>query len=111
MAAVSPQARPEAIPRWLASPAGFEPATFRLEGGCSGPLSYGDVLAAEYRAPFEPPTGRGRHANHVRISMRSCLTRGESCEVVSHARFLASARSTDRGVVAVDRERKAAMLW
>ena len=26
----------------LASPAGFEPATGRLEGGCSGPLSYGD---------------------------------------------------------------------
>ena len=27
----------------LASPAGFEPATGRLEGGCSSPLSYGDV--------------------------------------------------------------------
>ncbi len=26
----------------IASPAGFEPATGRLEGGCSGPLSYGD---------------------------------------------------------------------
>ena len=26
----------------MASPAGFEPATGRLEGGCSGPLSYGD---------------------------------------------------------------------
>jgi hypothetical protein len=31
---------------WLASPAGFEPATFRLEGGCSGPLSYGDAVRA-----------------------------------------------------------------
>ena len=28
--------------REMASPAGFEPATGRLEGGCSGPLSYGD---------------------------------------------------------------------
>ena len=26
----------------VASPAGFEPATGRLEGGCSDPLSYGD---------------------------------------------------------------------
>lgn len=27
----------------MASPAGFEPATLRLEGACSGPLSYGDA--------------------------------------------------------------------
>ena len=26
---------------WMAPPAGLEPATVRLEGGCSGPLSYG----------------------------------------------------------------------
>ena len=30
----------------MASPAGFEPATGRLEGGCSGPLSYGDAKRA-----------------------------------------------------------------
>ena len=29
----------------IASPAGFEPATGRLEGGCSGPLSYGDPFS------------------------------------------------------------------
>ncbi len=34
-------AMPEVV---MASPAGFEPATGRLEGGCSGPLSYGDVV-------------------------------------------------------------------
>ena len=38
----------------LASPAGFEPATGRLEGGCSGPLSYGD--AADERESTRPPT-------------------------------------------------------
>ena len=27
-----------------ASPAGFEPATYRLEGGCSIQLSYGDFI-------------------------------------------------------------------
>src|SRR5882762_5527965 len=57
----------------LASPAGFEPATFRLEGGCSGPLSYGDAArarcakgdAADSREPgwplrrFEPDGGDG----------------------------------------------------
>jgi|FEC22Drversion2_1045045.scaffolds.fasta_scaffold00826_18 hypothetical protein len=29
----------------MARPAGFEPATYRLEGGCSNPLSYGRVGA------------------------------------------------------------------
>ena len=29
----------------LARPAGFEPATYRLEGGCSNPLSYGRPIA------------------------------------------------------------------
>ncbi len=34
---------PDAVAVGMASPAGFEPATGRLEGGCSGPLSYGDA--------------------------------------------------------------------
>jgi hypothetical protein len=29
----------------MARPAGFEPATYRLEGGCSNPLSYGRLSA------------------------------------------------------------------
>jgi hypothetical protein len=42
--------------REMASPAGFEPATFRLEGGCSGPLSYGDSLAVQVTRERGGPT-------------------------------------------------------
>ena len=40
----------------MASPAGFEPATGRLEGGCSGPLSYGDRAQGYSRPILARPT-------------------------------------------------------
>ena len=37
----------------MARPAGFEPATYRLEGGCSNPLSYGRL---QYTLPRSAST-------------------------------------------------------
>jgi hypothetical protein len=34
----------------MAHPAGFEPATIRLEGGCSIQLSYGRFISASFRS-------------------------------------------------------------
>jgi hypothetical protein len=45
----------------VARPAGFEPATYRLEGGCSNPLSYG-----------RKPNGRGdNNTDHRRVFDRT----------------------------------------
>ena len=41
----------------MARPAGLEPATIRLEGGCSIQLSYGRLTV---RPPEYPESGRGR---------------------------------------------------
>ena len=41
----------------MAQSAGFEPATVRLEGGCSIQLSYGRLTV---RPPEYPESGRGR---------------------------------------------------
>src|SRR5258708_2166068 len=46
----------------LARPAGFEPATYRLEGGCSNPLSYGRPIAGYHSKtrPLAKARGGGR---------------------------------------------------
>jgi hypothetical protein len=60
----------------VASPAGFEPATFRLEGGCSGPLSYGDGLGAQFTydagASAAPGSATGCLRWHLSRRVRSC---------------------------------------
>ena len=47
---------------YVAPPAGFEPATVRLEGGCSNPLSYGGGAGTEgwekSRCEARPVAGR-----------------------------------------------------
>ena len=41
----------------MARPAGFEPATYRLEGGCSNPLSYGRLHYTIPRSASTAPAG------------------------------------------------------
>ena len=62
----------------MARPAGFEPATTRLEGGCSIQLSYGRMLETNLRRlvkmvgveGFEPPTfcSQSRRATGLRYT-------------------------------------------
>ncbi len=49
----------------MAHPAGFEPATIRLEGGCSIQLSYGrfylhSIRSADFKAPTMKNIFKGR---------------------------------------------------
>src|SRR5690349_6454790 len=50
----------------LAVPAGFEPATYRLEGECSIQLSYGTMTAG---ADPKVALGRGRRRQHSRTGL------------------------------------------
>jgi hypothetical protein len=67
----------------MARPAGFEPATYRLEGGCSNPLSYGRPIVGYHvsagRGPSQrlgrpekvPRQGSGRRPRAVAVNASS----------------------------------------
>ena len=73
----------------MVRPAGLEPATIRLEGGCSIQLSYGrilDLLKVVGVEGFEPPTfcSQSRRATGLRYTPNIEMPRISSGALHSH---------------------------